>query len=101
MAAARLKQLLRKGQVVRVREIDRDRYGRTVAELYVGNQSINLQMVQEGMAVVYPQYLNGCAATKDQYLQAERSAKQQGLGVWNPSNPLTVMPWEYRRSKRQ
>lgn len=101
MAAARLKQLLPKGQIVQVREVDRDRYGRTVAELYVGSQSINLQMVQEGMAVVYPQYLDGCTATKDQYLQAERSAKQQGLGVWNPSNSLTVMPWEYRRSKRQ
>ncbi len=74
-AATRLKQLLPKGQIVSLREVDRDRYGRTVAELYVGNQSINLQMVQEGMAVVYSQYLNGCAATKNQYLQAERSAK--------------------------
>ncbi len=51
-----------------------------------------VQMVQEGMIVVYPQYLNGCASTKDQYLQAERSAKQQGLGVWSPNNSLTIMP---------
>ncbi len=56
---------------VQVRTITRDRYGRTVAELYVGKRSINLQMVKDGQAVVYRQYLSGCAATKDQYLQAQ------------------------------
>ncbi|MCY7390569.1 MAG: thermonuclease family protein [Leptolyngbyaceae cyanobacterium CAN_BIN12] len=38
-ASARLKQLLPVGQVVRLREVDRDRYGRTVAEVYVNRQS--------------------------------------------------------------
>lgn len=80
-ATTRLKALLLPGQSVRVRQIDRDRYGRTVAELFSGNQSVNLQLVREGVAVVYPQYLSGCAATKDQYLSAEAAAKRQGLGV--------------------
>ena len=71
----RLKQLLPLGTVVQVREITRDRYGRTVAELYVGKRSVNLQMVREGQSVVYRQYLSGCAATKDQYLQAETQAR--------------------------
>ncbi len=53
---------------MQVRTITCDRHGRTVAELYVGKQSINLQMVKEGQAVVYRQYLEGCAASKDQYL---------------------------------
>ena len=83
---------------MQVRTITRDRYGRTVAELYVGKQSINLQMVRDGQAVVYRQYLSGCAATKDQYLQAEAQAKKQRIGFWNQKSP--VMPWDYRRGKR-
>ncbi len=96
-STSRLKQLLPQGRAVQVREITRDRYGRTVAELYVGKQSVNLQMVQEGQAAVYRQYLNGCAATKDQYLQAETQARQKKLGFWNQKSP--IMPWDYRRSR--
>ncbi len=97
-SANRLKQLLPAGQAVQMREIERDRYGRTVAELYLGNQSVNLTMVKEGQAVVYTQYLNGCSDTKDQYLAAETQAKGQKIGFWNQANP--VMPWDYRRGKR-
>ena len=83
---------------MQARTITRDRYGRSVAELYVGKQSVNLQMVKDGQAVVYRQYLSGCAATKDQYLQAQAQAKKQRLGFWNQKSP--VMPWDYRRGKR-
>ena len=96
-STSKLKQLLPQSTPVQVRTITRDRYGRTVAELYVGKQSVNLQMVQEGQAVVYRQYLSGCAATKDQYLQAEAQAKKQRIGFWNQNLP--VMPWDYRRSR--
>jgi len=94
-ARDRLQQLVA-GQTVQVRSIDRDRYGRTVAELFLAGQSVNLRLVAEGLAVVYPQYLSGCAATQNQYLQAESQAKQQRLGFWNQVNP--VMPWDFRRN---
>ncbi len=94
-SAAKLKQLLPPGKAVQVREIERDRYGRTVAEVYLGKQSVNLQMVKEGQAVVYRQYLSGCAATQNQLLQAEAQAKQKKLGFWNQPKP--VMPWDFRR----
>ena len=97
-SAKRLQQLLPVSQAVQVREIDRDRYGRTVGELYLGNQSVNLMMVKEGQAVVYPQYLSGCSETKEQYLQAEAQAKAQRLGFWNQVSP--VMPWDFRSGKR-
>lgn len=96
-SANRLNQLLPPGQSVQVRLVNPDSSGRTVAEVYRGNQSVNLQMVQEGQAVVYPQHLNNCAATKDQYLQAEAIAKQQRLGFWNQAQPM--MPWDFRRSQ--
>jgi micrococcal nuclease len=96
-SADRFNQLLPPGQMVRLRVVNTDTSGRTVAEVYQGNQSVNLQMVQEGQAVVYPQHLNNCAATKNQYLQAQATAKQQRLGFWNQAEP--VMPWEFRRSQ--
>lgn len=39
-------------------------------------------LVKQGMAVVYPQYLNRCMASKNLYLQAEQEAKHEGFGVW-------------------
>ncbi|WP_414756183.1 thermonuclease family protein [Anabaena sp. CCY 9910] len=93
-----LVQLLPVDQTVQVRQIERDRYKKLVAEIFVNNRSVNLTMVQEGEAVVYRQYLKGCANTKDQFLQAEANAKQQKLGFWNQSQP--VMPWDFRRGKK-
>ncbi|MBD1852963.1 thermonuclease family protein [Cyanobacteria bacterium FACHB-502] len=97
-AANRLRQLLPPGQVVQVRSVDTDRYGRVVAELYRNGRSVNLQMVQEGMAVVYRQYLSGCAATQDQYLQGEAAARAARRGFWAQRDP--VMPWDWRQGQR-
>lgn len=97
MASVHLKQLLPKGQTVELRQINRDRYGRTVAEVFSNGRSVNLQLVSDGMAAVYRQYLKGCNA--GQFNQAEQQAKQSGLGIWNPRNPLQSMPWDYRKRR--
>jgi len=76
----------------------KDRYGRTVAEIYAANRNINLQMVQVGAAYVYRQYLKQC--DRNAYLRAEDAAAKKGLGVWGPYKPAQV-PWEYRRSRRR
>ncbi len=96
-ARDRLQQILA-GQTVQVRSINQDGYGRTGAELFLGGQSVNLRLVTEGQAAVYTQYLSGCAATQNQYIQAENQAKQQRLGFWNQANP--VMPWDFRRGQK-
>lgn len=98
-ARHQLQELLPIKQLVQVRVIDRDRYDRIVAELFLGNQSINLRMVELGEAAVYTQYLNGCSGNKNQYLQSETQAKQQQLGFWNQSNP--VMPWNFRQARKR
>jgi micrococcal nuclease len=95
----RLKQLLPRGAAVQVRQIERDRYKRLVAEVFVNNRSVNLQMVREGQAVIYRQYLSACASTQDQYIKAEAEAKRKKLGFWNQDNP--VMPWDFRRAQRK
>lgn len=93
-AATRLAELLPPGQAVQVREVGTDRYGRTVAELFLGNESVNLRLVEEGLAVVYPEYLNNCLETRDRYLQAEANARTLKLGLWEQNSP--VMPWDFR-----
>ena len=98
-AAGRLKALLPVGQPVQVRKVDTDRYGRTVAELYLADQSVNLTLVREGLVVVYRQYLDGCANTREQFLQAEASAQAAQQNFWGQSN--AVMPWDWRKGKRQ
>ncbi|MGB3309527.1 MAG: thermonuclease family protein [Nodosilinea sp.] len=94
-ASLRLRQLLSTGQPVEMRTIERDRYDRTVAEIYSGGQSVGLQLVREGYAVVYEQYLDGCAATATDYRQAEAEARAARLNFWSQSNP--TMPWDFRR----
>lgn len=94
-AADRLDQLLPAGQPIQIREISRDRYGSIIGEVFVNGESINLQLVTEGMAALNPQYLNECRRTQAQYLLAESEAQQQGIGLWQETNPC--LPWEYRR----
>jgi micrococcal nuclease len=98
-SSARLKQLLPVGQAITLRAIETDKYKRLVAEVFVENRNVNLNMVQEGQAVVYRQYLKGCRESKDSLLQGENYAKQQRLAFWSQPNP--VMPWNFRHKTAQ
>ena len=84
------------GKSISLKPQVKDRYGRTVAEIYVGAANINLQMVRKGAAFTYRQYLKQC--DRDAYLNAESMAKREKQGVWGPYQ--TQLPWEYRRSRR-
>jgi micrococcal nuclease len=91
----RLKQLLPIGQTAKFSIKEKDRYGRFVAEIFLGSKNINLAMVQEGQAVVYREYLKNCPDSKNNLLSAEATAKSKKLNFWSQSNP--VMPWDFRR----
>ncbi|WP_338431967.1 thermonuclease family protein [Synechococcus elongatus] len=93
----RLKQLTPVGSVVRLRTFNRDRFGRLIAEVFHAGKNVNLQLVREGQAVVYRQYLRGC--DRNAYLPAELEAKQRRSGFWRQENP--VMPWNWRRNQRE
>lgn len=79
-------------QRVRAVEVDRDRYGRLVARVYVGELDVNAELVRTGMAWVYRQYSRDAALLT---LEAEARAAKRGL--WADASP--VPPWEYRRPK--
>jgi len=80
-------------KAVRIDEAGRDRYGRVVGTIYVGDLNVNAQMLRQGMAWVYRQYAN------DKMLyELESQAKKRGLGLW--ADPDPIAPWDYRRNKR-
>ena len=91
----RLKSHLSRGQLS-IKPQVKDRYGRTVAELFMGKENINLRMVEEGSAWAYRRYLKTCNSSA--YIEAEASAKQKGRGLWAGVQP--VPPWDYRHSRR-
>lgn len=83
------------GQTVEVLEIDRDRYGRTVARIEVQGQDVGLEMVSRGMAWVYERYckIPDCEAMR----QAQADAQAARAGLWSDLSPIP--PWEWRRVK--
>jgi endonuclease YncB( thermonuclease family) len=71
----------------------KDRYGRVVGIVFVGDLNVNYELVEQGMAWVYKRY------AKDQKLYAlEAEAKQAGHGLWSAGSP--VEPWLWRKGKR-
>jgi endonuclease YncB( thermonuclease family) len=62
-------------------QIEKDRYGRTVAEVYVQDRknsaiSLNLETVRAGYAWHYAQYFDSCPI-QDELIMAEGMAKQE------------------------
>ncbi|NEV61019.1 thermonuclease family protein [Thiorhodococcus minor] len=73
--------------------IDRDRFGRTVGEVYTSGEariSLNLEQVRSGQAAVYHRYCDD-----PRYFRAERQAREAKRGVWRRRG-LHQTPWEYR-----
>lgn len=85
---------------VRILTVDRDRYGRTVAEVMgvLGESEMNLnaQMVADGMAYHYAQYSRNCPS-RAVIAEAEAIARTSRVGVWADS--MSVKPWEWRQNR--
>ncbi|MEO1623444.1 MAG: thermonuclease family protein [Cyanobacteria bacterium J06632_3] len=79
--------------------VEEDRYGRTVAELFLwpdddpGQEiSINSEMLMAGMAYVYEQYVDGCP-NGSVFRRAEAIGQEAKAGVWAGDYQR---PWDYR-----
>jgi len=83
---------------VTVTVVDIDRYKRVVGIVLLAGTDINQQLVAEGHAWVYRQFMKKLPPGKaDAYIQAENQAKANQTGLWADKNP--VPPWEWRRKK--
>ena len=83
--------------------IETDRYGRTVAELFVPMVDreeeihLNSQMTLDGFAYHYEQYSDSCP-NQDAIARGEAMAKAARTGVWTDLD--AVKPWEYRQQSK-
>ncbi len=84
------------GPRVGVERFDTDRYGRTVAKLWTSDEDSTARMVNDGWAVVFPRY---CPRSEGEYYRAERTAKEDGAGVWSAPGEQSA-PWDWRRLKK-
>lgn len=85
------------GKEVTAEVQDRDQYGRAVAVLQLAGRDINAEMVSEGMAWAYRQFLSGSYASR--YIQLEEQARRHHRGLWRDANPQP--PWEFRRGQKR
>lgn len=82
------------GKEVVVQWEEKDRYGRILGEVHLGDRHINLEMVQEGMAWHYKQY-----SKSKELADAEIEARKAKKGLWLDKEP--VSPWDFRKIERE
>jgi endonuclease YncB( thermonuclease family) len=75
-------------QEVAIEVLAQDRYERLVAVVYVGDESINRRLVEQGHAWAYRQYLEDPAICVLEY-----EARVASQGLWSGD---AVAPWEWR-----
>lgn len=80
---------------IRVEYKETDMYGRILGTIFLGEDNINLKMVQSGMAWHYVYYAKNDKALAD----AQAAAKQKKIGLWTDPNPIP--PWNFRRQKKK
>jgi micrococcal nuclease len=83
-------------KTVDVKSFGSDRYGRTLGEVFLDGNNINLEMVKSGLAEVY----RGTPAkgqNMEPYWKAEEEAKKAGKGMWVLGNKY-VSPREWRKT---
>lgn len=84
---------LLKDKSVRLTWKSRDNFERPLAQVYVGDKHINLEMIKTGMAWHFKKY------NQDEVLaKAEAEAKEAKKGLWAKESPTA--PWDYRRDNK-
>jgi micrococcal nuclease len=85
-----------KGSRLTLEPISQDRYQRMVAILYVDRVQINRELVAQGHAWAYRQFLR----TEDLELcELEQQARRAKRGLWAPRMLPAHAPWQHRSTK--
>lgn len=85
-------------QKIHVRLLEKDRYGRHIAQIFYAGEDMNQKMLESGHALVYRFYQFSSRKQKVVYLSSQLAAKRARLGVW--STFAFHDPYRYRRLKR-
>lgn len=80
------------GKTIRVEWNEKDRYGRMLGKVLLGERWINRDMIEDGFAWHYKTYSTDAELTK-----AEDKARTAKVGLWAEKKPIA--PWEYRKGQ--
>lgn len=80
-------------KTVIVKEMDIDRYGRTIGMVLISNLNVNEKLLEVGLAWHYKKY-----DSNKNWAEIEKRAREHKRGLWVDVNPTP--PWEYRNSKK-
>lgn len=98
--AQRFLEQLVLGRTVQMTTTGRDRYGRTVATLEVGEQDVGFALLEAGLAWhdrrYHRQRLQGAT---NHYAEAQQGAVLSFTGLW--AQPRQVAPWRWRADGSQ
>lgn len=89
---------LLKGRRVQIRILKKDFFKRFIGMVKIAHEDINLALVQNGFAVLYPYTRFLSLQQKLKYLGAQERARLQGLGLWRSK---TMKPWKYRKKLKR
>ncbi|HEY6484253.1 MAG TPA: thermonuclease family protein [Steroidobacteraceae bacterium] len=89
-ATAALQSLVGRSPV-QLEVIGQDRYARMVARVIRGGLDVNSEMVREGYAWVYRNYLQ---PQDRSWCELERQARRLRRGLW--AQPGAIPPWDFR-----
>ena len=81
-------------KTVSIEEVDRDRYGRVVANVRVAGKPVNAEMVRSGLAWQYVAY-----DKRNEFGGLENEARRHRRGPWADAHP--VAPWEWRKGEKE
>jgi endonuclease YncB( thermonuclease family) len=94
-AASYLRDLVVDKQVL-LETYGKDRSGRLLAVVWLGNINVNVTLVKEGLAWMSPSI--GVLKVRAELEVAERQARVAKYGLWALPNPEA--PWEFRKRHR-
>jgi len=81
------------GKQVKLNILDIDKYRRMVGMIYLDGRNINLEMVREGYAEAFIEYLK--EPYRSEFLKMEKEARSMKRGIW--SLPIYERPREFRK----
>ena len=95
-AATEYLKLLIYNAPLTIHPITKDRYGRLVAVITTPTLNVNKTLVLKGLAYHYTKYSDDLT-----YTYAQEYAEKCELGVWSKDIDPPVLPWVWRKRKRE
>ena len=80
------------GKTIKVEDMGKDIYKRTLGVVYLNDLNVNEEMIRAGYAWRYKYNKNA------RYLKLQEDAKNNKRGLWAGENPID--PWQFRKNKK-